>query len=770
MKKKLIKNAFREVIRSKSRFLSIFLIIALGSGFISGLKASSPNMISSVEKYYDDYNLMDLNIKSQNLLTEDFIEELSNVDYIDYEFKKEVAVKLRNNNNELENVLIISINKNQVNKFNITKGRLPVNEHEVVIEDNENNNFKYEIGDEIIINSNLIDNEVFVVVGLVRNPMYLSNNRIVSNVPNFYIGMVEDNIVIPGYTDLYLKLNINYDAYSKEYKSYMSNLALELANNLNDKFVFTRFDNYGYQFYYDDAMKVDKIAYVIPIFFVLITLLVSLTTMMRMIDEQRIEIGTLFSLGYSKRNIWFKYYFYSMIPTFMGVIIGVILSIYIIPVVVYNAYRMSYLIPDLVLLFRWDYLLISLGVAILSTTLATTFSLYNLLREKPSSLLRPKEIKVGRKVIVERITFIWNRLSFNIKLTIRNLFRFKKRTLITIFGIAGCSALMLTGFGLRNAITSIESKQSNITINDGLVVFKTSENVSLLNDYDVNYLNINQSIIYINDKDDTVNLVVHKDGIDSYINFIDYKTKKKMLINDEDIIISSGIAQKYNIKTGDIIKVKDSYNNVFNINVTKIYENFTYNYIFINYDNMIEYHDSYSLNMSLFLTSNPKELKEELSKLDEVIMVTLTNDSLFVLSSSIENMAFIILIVILASGMLGLIVLYNLSNINITERNKELCTFKVLGLTNFEVNNYINRENYFCTFFGVGFGLLLGVYFVEYIINLIQTNEVMFNKNIDFLSYVYTVVLTYMFTFLVNFLLFFKVKNLDMIEAIKSVE
>src|SRR5690554_6043013 len=173
MKKKLIKNAFREIIRSKSRFLSIFLIIALGSGFISGLKASSPNMISSVEKYYDDYNLMDLNIKSQNLLTEDFIEELSNVDYIDYEFKKEVAVKLRNNNNELENVLIISINKNQVNKFNITKGRLPVNEHEVVIEDNENNNFKYEIGDEIIINSNLIDNEVFVVVGLVRNPMYL---------------------------------------------------------------------------------------------------------------------------------------------------------------------------------------------------------------------------------------------------------------------------------------------------------------------------------------------------------------------------------------------------------------------------------------------------------------------------------------------------------------------------------------------------------------------------------------------------------------------
>ena len=768
--KKLIKNTFREVIKSKSRFLSIFLIIALGSGFISGLKASSPNMLSSVEKYYSDYSLMDINIKSETLLDENFINEISDINYTSYDFKKELLLKTTNVFNELENVLVISINNNTINKFDIIKGRLPVNKYEVIVESNDANNFSYNIGDEITIESNLLNNTSFVIVGLARNPMYLSKNRTISSTPGLFIGIIEDNIKLAGYTDLYLKIASDFKPYSSSYKDQMLEVSKDLITKFPDKFIFTRFDNYGYQFYYDDALKVDKIAYVIPIFFVLITLLVSLTTMMRMVDSQRIEIGTLFSLGYSKKHIWLKYYLYSMIPTFMGVIIGVVLSIYIIPPVVYNAYKMTYLIPDLVLLFRWDYLLISLGVGILSTTLATTFSLFKLLNETPSSLLRPKDIKIGKKVFLERISFIWNKLSFNIKLTIRNLARFKKRTLITIIGIAGCSALMLTGFGLRNAISSIEKKQSNITINDGLIVFIDEFSVSLLDDYDFEYIKINQSTVNLENKDDTINLIIYNGDIANYINFIDYKNKKSIVLDKEDVVISSGIAYKYNIKVGDEIKVEDSNSNIISLEVTKIHENFTYNYVYVDYDYFTSNFYSCDLNMVLFNSNDPVSLKKELIKEDNVLLISLTSDTFSILSNSIDNMALIVLIVILASLMLGLTVLYNLSNINITERNKELCTFKVLGLTNFEVNSYINIENYFCTFFGVGFGLLIGTYFVDYIISLIQTNEIMFNKTIDFYSYIYTIVLTYIFTLLVNFFLYFKIKKLDMIEALKSVE
>ena len=775
MKKKLSLNILREVIKSKSRFISIFLIIALGSGFFAGLKATSPNMVKSVETYYEESNLMDFNIKTSTLFIEGDIEKYRIDEIEDIELKNEFIAKVLNIKNELDNVLVTTYNPDaKINKLDLVKGRFPTEDNEIVIESNSNSDIVYNIGEEITLKTDYLKNKTFTVVGIVRSPLYITNNRNINNdsrSSNLFVAVLESNMLVPGYTDIYLTVKDKYNPYSDEYKNHINSLKDKISNiNQPSSYIFTRFDIQGYKSFYDDALKVDIVSTVIPIFFAFIALLVSLTTIMRMVDEQRIEIGTLFSLGYSKKDIWLKYFVYAMVPTICGTIIGVISATLILPPIIFNAYKMTYIIPNIILVFKWDYLLIAIGVATFCTTLSTTFSLLKLLKEPPANLLRPKNMKSGNKILLEYFGLLWNRFSFNWKMTLRNLFRFKRRTLITILGIAGCSGLMLTCLGINSSINKLNDKQEELSIYDGLVVFKDEESVKKLDNLELDYIRVNQFLVKIEGDDTDINMIVFDGEIDPFIKLRNSKTKTDYVLNRDDIIISEGVAKKLELNIGEEITVIDNQNKEYKIKITKITENYIYNYIYISKDNYEVLFGDINLNMALFNTNYLKDTKDQLLNDDDVMLLNIREDNSKVISNSLSNMSFIVAIMIFSSAILGIVVLYNLSNINITERAKELCTFKVMGFTNLEVNNYINRENYICTFFGIILGIVIGKYFEEYILGIIKSNNIYFIRDFNIYSFLLGIALTIVFTVLVNILLYFKIKRLNMVDAMKSVE
>ncbi len=545
--------------------------------------------------------------------------------------------------------------------------------------------------------------------------------------------------------------------------------------------------------YGDNADRMRAIGRVFPILFFLVAALISLTTMTRMVEEQRIQIGTLKALGYNKISIVSKYLNYALIATFVGSVIGVLIGEKIFPFIIVYAYKIMYKsIPDIVIPYNWEYAIMATGTALLCTSIATIFSCYKELAADPAVLMRPPSPKSGKRILLERIPFLWKRLSFTWKSTMRNLIRYKKRFFMTVFGIGGCMALMLVGFGLKDSIFEIGTIQyEEVQLYDATVYLKdgiSQEDKKELYRYiDQEEKIIDSTSIYMknitisNDKvkkERDVYLCVPENTVDieKFIAFRNRIDKKSYHLSDKGVILTEKAAKLLEVKKGDTLQITLDKNVTKKIKITDICENYMGHYMYMTpelYRTLQS--DNPSYNGILLETGERSEqgvlkIGEKLLSKEGTLNVSYTHGVREQLDDMLGSLNIVIIVLIISAGMLAFVVLYNLNNININERKRELATIKVLGFYDKEVAAYVYRENILLTFIGALAGAWLGKILHRFVIVTVEIDNAMFGRNIDWSSYLISILFTIGFSLVVNWVMYYKLKKIDMIESLKSVE
>ena len=557
-------------------------------------------------------------------------------------------------------------------------------------------------------------------------------------------------------------------------------------------YILDRQQNAGYVSYMQDTDRVANLAQVFPIVFFIVAALISLTSMTRMVEEQRVQIGTLKALGYNKLQIAAKYIIYATLATVIGGAIGLVIGFSLLPKVIADIYAMVYDVPNVILAFNMTYATAGMAAAMLCTIGATIISCYKTLKQKPATLMRPKAPKPGKRVLLERITFIWKRLNFTQKVTVRNIFRYKKRFLMTIIGVGGCTALIIAGFGLRDAISSmIPSQYGKIDLYNASVTLKDEykneelENIdNILKDYeyteDVLNANVQSVTIDKNDNTQSIQLIVPQTP-ENLSNFIVLESRtnndEKYALDDTGVIITEKLSKLLDIKVGDEIKIVNSDDKACSVKVNAITENYIYHYIYMTpnlynelYDTRVGYNVVYVNTIEMTEEQEDTLGEQILSNSDYISGVTFMSNTESIFSEVMNNMDLVVWILIISAGLLAFVVLYNLLNANITERIRELATIKVLGFYDKEVYDYISRETIILTIIGMLVGVGGGYFLTLYIIKTCEIDMLMFNPQITVWSYLFGVLITALFAIIVNIITYFSLKKIDMIESLKTVE
>ncbi len=557
-------------------------------------------------------------------------------------------------------------------------------------------------------------------------------------------------------------------------------------------YFFTRRDNPGYTSLIDDTTRVDAVGAVFPLFFMLVAALVCLTTLTRHVEEKRTEIGTLKALGYTTKAIMSQFLFYSTAASLAGCVLGIGFGMMILPRVIYNAYGIMYMLIDLKL--KVPVLPISAGVvtAFVCTTLVSLYTCMRVLREKPSELMRPKAPKIGRRILLERMPFIWNRMNFTSKVTARNIVRYKARFFMTVIGVAGCTALILTGFGLKNSISSIADKHfGEIYTYDMIAVLEEEgtahEYAQLLSDIEQNddidaamlQRQVSIGVKSENGKEmnDDIYMIVPQSAerMENLIHLRQRKDGAKIELTDEGAVVTEKMADKLGITIGSTITITED-NKKHDVKVTGISENYIFGYVFITPQCYKEiYGRDVLYNMMLCgmkdaNTQSENRLGAYCLDKDGIVAVSFISGSINSFLDTISSLDLVILVLLVCAGLLAIVVLYNLTNINIEERVREIATIKVLGFYNGETCAFVYRENIILTLCGIIAGLGIGVVLHRFVILTIEINKTMFSRDIAWWSYLLAAVLTAVFAAVVNFIMYFKIKKINMVESLKSIE
>lgn len=554
-------------------------------------------------------------------------------------------------------------------------------------------------------------------------------------------------------------------------------------------YVLDRNANVGYAGFVGDSEKIDAVAAVFPVFFFLVAALVCLTTMTRMVEEQRTQIGVLKSLGYKKSSIAFKYLVYANSACISGSLFGLCVGYIVFPAVIMKTYRMLYTEIPLQLDFNIEYALISSIAAIVCISAATIWACVRELSEVPAELIRPKAPAKGKKVFLERIRPLWKRLSFTQKVTARNLIRYKKRFFMTVIGIGGCTALLLTGFGLSDSINGIVGKQfEDLQSTDLMLSIKSQASVddASLNQFLTTEMSesvyIRQTTVdaVCGNETFSVYLVVPEDA-DKMNDFMTFRHRvggeSVTFPNADGVLVTEKMASKLGLEKGDTFTLKSGDEEGVEVSVGDICENYVYNYVYMSADAYTACFGSepeYNMVWGKYLSDLTQQQEEALCQralqLDQVEGVTSFSQTRDSVSDMLQGLNAVVVLIVICASALAFIVLYNLTNINITERIREIATIKVLGFRDKEVNAYVYRENVVLTVIGMVVGLVLGVFLHAFVIVTAEVDMVMFVRTISPWSYVFAALLTLLFAGFVSFVTYFSLKKVDMIESLKSVE
>lgn len=555
-------------------------------------------------------------------------------------------------------------------------------------------------------------------------------------------------------------------------------------------YIWDRNNNQGYSSYVNDSDNMSKIANVFPVVFFVIAALISLTSMTRMVEEQRGLIGTFKALGYSNLSISMKYVIYATLATVIGAVIGMNIGFQLLPRIVISLYQMMYpYVTNAVIEFNIYYACIGLGLISICIIGATIYAVQKELFSTPAQLMRPKAPKAGKRVLLEKIPFIWKHLNFTQKVTFRNMFRYKKRFIMTIVGISGCTALILVGFGIKDSISQIMHFQyGEVYQYNALVSLKSNlksdeiesikkELVDMDEISSVTETYIGSATVIKGDKEKDVQIVVPNDSkkLTTAITLKDRKTREKLELDDNSIFITDKVAELLGIKVGDKIELEDSKHNKVNVVVGKIVEQYLEHYIYMSkelYENTFS--KEYKANVLYVNYTNTNidedKLTAKILEDNKVSTVIGTTKMIASVDDMLQSLNSVVYILIVSAGLLAFVVLYNLANININERIRELATIKVLGFYDKEVFDYVSREVVFLTIIGIFLGLIGGFFLTNFIISTCEIEVLRFPRTIGMMSYVYSALITIVFTIIVNIATYFVLKKIDMIESLKSVE
>ncbi|MDO5410495.1 MAG: FtsX-like permease family protein [Lachnospiraceae bacterium] len=542
-----------------------------------------------------------------------------------------------------------------------------------------------------------------------------------------------------------------------------------------------------------DAERIGAIGKVFPAIFFLVAALVSLTTMTRMIEEERTLIGTMKALGYGKLSIASKYILYALSATLTGGIFGVLAGSRLLPFVIMTAYGMLYSnVPYMLMPLHMDLCLGSIGLAVLCTVGAAFAACYKELLSTPASLMRPPSPKQGKRVIFERLPFIWKRLNFSMKSTIRNLLRYKKRFFMTVFGIGGCMSLLLVSFGLHDSIAEIVNNQyKNIWMYSGSCgldeKIPLTEQQAFAERISREQPEIESSMLARNASVDasaaaaekTVYLYVVQDveQVKAYLDLHDRTTKEAYELSDEGVIITEKLSNILGVKAGDTITLKLSDTKQKTVKITAVAENYLHHYIYLTpglykqlYGEEPEYNELFLKFAKGTDDKRERQLAEYLLNQEPVTSVSLVDELQATVDDMMNALNLVVWVLVISAGLLVFVVLYNLNNINISERRRELASLKVLGFYDMEVALYVYRENVFLTIFGIIAGIFMGTWLHRYMILTLEVDMIMFGRNISPASYLYSILFTAAFAVLVNLSMYYKLRNINMVESLKSVE
>lgn len=552
-------------------------------------------------------------------------------------------------------------------------------------------------------------------------------------------------------------------------------------------YIFSRSYNPGYTGFGQDADRMANLASVLPIIFFLVAALVCLTTMTRMVEEQRVQIGALKALGYSRLSISWKYIGYGLLPSLVGGVLGLVIGYILFPKMIFTAYQIMYQMPDIELHAYTDISLFSVLAAVACTTVATLWACLATLRETPASLMRPRTPKAGKRVFLEYIKPLWRRMSFIHKVTARNLFRYQKRFWMTVIGIGGCTALIIAGFGMRSSLLFTMSRQydelfhysAQVTLADNALPEERAAVEDFLagDSRVVNYIPCAASSATVVTPSYSTTAYVEvmaSDEIGKVVDLFDYKSGDPITMGDEGVYIDQKLSELLKVSVGDTFFLDGDVRG--DVTVAGIYEHYTGHFIYMTpgyYENALHADgepNAYLLNFTSDDTDTCNAIFEKLLDMSGVATTSRMRDTQDTYMHSMERVDFVVVIIILAAAALAMVVLFNLSNINITERQRELATIKLLGFYDGEVSAYVYRENIVLTVFGILMGCFMGHWLHIYLVRSTEIDLMMFGRQTAPSAYVYAAILTMLFSVAVNILAHFRMKKIDMVESLKSAE
>jgi len=607
----------------------------------------------------------------------------------------------------------------------------------------------------------------------------------------YYPGMDVSSMIAPYVKTAYEKAvaQFDFDAVNAEYDKKMNETLAD--SDSWEWYVLTRESSYSFRDYESSANRMKAIATVFPLFFIIVAGLVCLTTMTRMVEEERGLIGTYKALGYGKATIALKYVIYAFLASLTGAVIGCAAGLKLFPYIIYESWNIIYQMPAIKYASHTILSVVAVASLILVTLIATLYSCYNELSEVPSALMRPKAPKNGKKILLEH-TFIWKHLSFTKKVTMRNIFLYKKRFFMTVIGIAGCGALITAGFGIKDSVQSIIDNQYGQIIHyDNILVFNKNADSDARNNLsdkissDEYYKSSLMDYAYTAEvkipgsADDYSTEITVVNDTSAYMDYVTFRTrrsKKTIELDDSGVIISEKLAKDLNVKEGDNVLIHDEDNKQATVKVSGVMEMYINNYIFMTseyYSQVFGYTPDNNRILGI-LTSDGDDIQSVIGDRyltdNNVKSLTFVKANITRFENMIQSLDLVTWVLIISAGMLAFVVLYNLTNVNISERIREIATIKVLGFYDREVGEYVYRENIILTLIGGVFGLLLGMALHAYIMTTIELDGVMFGTKINISSFLISYGITILFSLLINIFMYPSLKKIPMVESLKSVE
>lgn len=830
-----LKNLLREIKRTFTKFLSIFAICALGVAFFAGIRATSPDMKEAGDRLYNTYNLSDISVISTSGLTADNIRDLESIEgiqavraslFVDAMARgtgeKEKNLRLYSMPIKLKSEYVPLIDlipdygidtspEYEMNGVEIVSGRMPLNDTETALDYTLEGSLVKQLGDEITLTT-AVGTVTLRVVGFIRSPMYISmferGTSSIGNGTSDGFAYASGNAISSLGTKLPVMslLNTYYtradivisgkeglSAYSDEYEALVNEVTDRIEDYASTQsgtwYIQDRSGNPGYSDYSENTDRIAAVGDVFPLIFFIVAALVCLTTMTRMVEEQRIEMGTMKALGYGGWQIAMKYAVYAMSACISGGVVGAIIGFKLFPYVIMKGYSIMYYLGKLETPYRADIAFMAIAAMAVCTAAATFSACYASLKEVPATLMRPKAPKAGRRVLLEKIPFIWKKLSFTSKVTVRNLFRYKKRFFMSVIGIAGSGALLVTAFGLNDSIFGIIEKQFGDIWQMDVQAYV----------YEAMPLGDMQELLGKNPANDDFDSVmfcldsqmecknggrsqsgVHLLGVESAGSMAGrvslHNGGTPVTLDDSGVVVTAKLAETLSIKAGDEINMRTGGEDHL-MRVIGVADNYVYHYVYITaayyetvFGKAMQY-NGFMGNLKDGLTDETMDAMSTQLLSDSRMYTVRTIGSIYdSVWDSLSILNYVVLVLILGSGMLTFVVMLNLTNINIGERMRELATLRVLGFYDKEMYAYIFRENNALSVIGAFVGLLFGKIMHLFVIRTCEVDMVMFVRSAKPLSYVYAFALTIAFSLIVNLLMRPKVRAIDMVESLKSAE